>query len=111
MAIMRGFKVRLSMDLDAPPIPSSKLAHSYQVHLEPVEERYIKGVIEKACKVANGQRPDSIHPRRIPAYWYAGAKESKHQQLAALSGTDDDLVMLYFVSSRLRMDVRGTSFS
>lgn len=60
------------VDLDAPPLADHTLRYSYQVILDPVDEKHIKGVISEARKVAESGSPGtggkavSVSPRRIP---------------------------------------------
>lgn len=101
-----------SRDLDQPPVLSFTLSYSHVVSIEPVGREMLKGVVEQAANDVGGLEPvlksmnGRVGPRRIPGYWYAGEKADKEEEMVPLKGTDEDLVLLFFVSFVSLMPMR-----
>lgn len=78
------------------------MKHSHPVELKALPRAWFRGIIETAATDVGGldevlkNGTGKVGPRRIPAYWYSGTKAGKTDELAPLTNTDDDLVVLYF---------------
>merc|ERR1712093_44634 len=103
MDLIVDVQVPFARDLDLPPVAANELKHSHQVMLEPLEDRYLQGIITESAREVGGleriskfpQPKGAVGPRKIPAYWYAGTKQQKEEDLPDLKNGEEDLVVLF----------------
>merc|ERR1712093_860639 len=74
MDLIVDVQVPFARDLDLPPVAANELKHSHQVMLEPLEDRYLQGIITESAREVGGleriskfpQPKGAVGPRKIP---------------------------------------------